>query len=112
MVNVGDSIFNISSGVTDKNGLPLCVGDKVHYVAYASQEYEGVIRFGEYEQDGSGGEYVPHKCVGFYIERTAWIQMSWQDPDDEEWSMPEYQKTISLYDSEWIEIISRKDDVN
>lgn len=28
----------------------------------------GIIRFGEYEQDGSAGEYPPVPVIGFYIE--------------------------------------------
>ena len=89
--------------VTDRNGQELRVGDGIYYCAFASQIYRGIIRFGEYEQDGSGGEYKPSRCIGFYIERIVWIQQNWQEPEDEEYYLPEYEKTISLYDAEWLE---------
>lgn len=31
-------------------------------------DYVAIVKFGEFEQDGSGGEYKPSKCVGFYAE--------------------------------------------
>ncbi|MEH7736850.1 hypothetical protein [Bacillus pumilus] len=30
--------------------------------------YLASVKFGEYEQDGSGDEYEPSKCFGFYAE--------------------------------------------
>lgn len=89
----------------DKNNSRLRVGDVVLYRAGSSQDYTGVIRFGDYEQDGSGGEYLASRCIGFYIERLSWIPQDWQEPEDEEYYLPEYQKTISLHDAEWIEVV-------
>lgn len=90
-------------GITDRTGQPLRVGDEVYYRAFASQDYRGIIRFGEYEQDGSGGEYGSSKCIGFYIERLSWIPQDWRELEDEEYYMPVYEKTISLCDAKWIE---------
>lgn len=102
-MNKKDKMF--VPNVADKKGRELRVGDEVYYCAFASETYRGIICFGEYAQDGSGGEYKPSRCIGFYIERIAWIPQDWQEPEDEECYLPEYEKTISLYDAEWIERI-------
>jgi uncharacterized phage protein (TIGR01671 family) len=93
------------TGLTDKNGTKIFEGDAVCYRAFASYDYRGIVRFGEYEQDGSGGEYAQRKCIGFFIERTAWIPQEWQDLEDEAFCLPEYEKTISLLEVEELEII-------
>lgn len=31
-------------------------------------DYVAIVKFGEFEEDNSGGEYTPSKCVGFYAE--------------------------------------------
>ncbi|MGK9388855.1 hypothetical protein [Bacillus sp. RK1064] len=43
------------------------VGDLIE-VAYGDISYTAVVKLGEYDQDGSAGEYEPRECVGFYAE--------------------------------------------
>ncbi|MGN7858672.1 hypothetical protein [Bacillus sp. 22483] len=43
------------------------VGDLIK-VSHFSGGYVAVVKLGKYEQDGSGDEYEPSKCVGFYAE--------------------------------------------
>ncbi|MEK4311781.1 hypothetical protein [Bacillus sp. FSL P2-0092] len=43
------------------------VGDLIEVTSWYG-DYVATVEFGEYEQDGSGGEYGPSKCFGFYAE--------------------------------------------
>lgn len=43
------------------------VGDLIK-VSNFRGDYVASVKFGEFEQDGSGDEYEPSKCVGFYAE--------------------------------------------
>lgn len=71
-----DSALLQYTGRKDKNGEKIFVSHIVKYVLSDPYHiYEdcdrpglGVIRLGEYLQDGSNGEYGPTKCLGFYIQ--------------------------------------------
>lgn len=56
------------TGLTDKNGTKIFEGDIVRYEYIEGYVLRSVVKFGEYEQDGSGSEYPPIKCIGFYVE--------------------------------------------
>ncbi|PJI12405.1 hypothetical protein CTV96_09675 [Bacillus altitudinis] len=43
------------------------VGDLINVTTWFGN-YIASVKFGEYEQDGSGDEYAPSKCFGFYAE--------------------------------------------
>jgi YopX protein. len=69
----------------------------------------GVVRYGEWEQDGSDGEYPGTKCLGWYLEvkrvqRSQWDDCVLTDAEAEE-AYPEYRRTISLVDDEMGDII-------
>jgi len=56
----------------------------------------GIVRFGKYEEDGSGGEYGSSTCFGFYVERMRILVPEWEDPDDI-WEESWY-RTVSILD--------------
>ena len=56
------------TGLTDKNGVRIFEGDIVRYNTYDDFDCQSVVKFGEYNQDGSAGEYSASKCIGFYVD--------------------------------------------
>lgn len=66
----------------------------------------GVVKYGSYIQDGSGGEYGGRECIGFYVEMLRLIPYEWEDETVEEIFkyFPHYYKKYSL-----AEILKQKD---
>lgn len=56
--------------------------DVIKYKDFSDQIIIGVIRFGEYDQDGSRGEYTPVRCTGFFVERLKTIAPEYLDVED------------------------------
>jgi hypothetical protein len=68
----------------------------IEFTDTMDQTVIGIIKYGEYSQDGSGGEYGPSKCLGFYIERIKVYPADWME--DEDVFIPRYDRTRSLLD--------------
>lgn len=60
-------------------GIPLYTGDIVRYVTCDEFEIDAEVKIGEYEQDGSGGEYGPVKCFGVYLEQIGFTRPDWAE---------------------------------
>lgn len=57
----------ISRDLCFDKGNGVFVGDYIEVSNFIGT-YVAIIKFGKYEQDGSGDEYPPSKCIGFYAE--------------------------------------------
>lgn len=100
-----DYKFSLSTNEFDITGQELYENDIVKYVIYSDEVFIGIVKFGIYEQDGSGGEYSGRKCQGFYIEQIDCLIQDYQDEEDREWLIRSFQKTVSIYEPDKIEKI-------
>ena len=83
---------------TDKNEHRVFEGDICDLFDNAyNANLIGVVKFGEYNQDGSGGEYLPTPVIGFYVEIIKWKYMEDSSCDDEKYA--EWCRTISLLEA-------------
>lgn len=65
----------------------------------------GVVKYGNYIQDGSGGEYSGRECIGFYVEMVKLIPYEEDESVEEVLEyFPHYYKKYSL-----AEILKQKD---
>lgn len=55
------------TGIKDDNEKKIFENDFITYKIYGAS-IVSVVKIGEYEQDGSGGEYSPTMCYGVYAE--------------------------------------------
>lgn len=67
------------TGLCDKNGNMIFEGDIVQYLTYDDFDCQSVVKFGEYRQDGSSGEYSGRKCIGFYVKVDNFTCPDWCD---------------------------------
>ena len=82
------------TGLTDKNGKKIFEGDIVQYLACGDFDCQSIVKFGEYRQDGSGGEYGGRKCVGFYVEVDNFTCPDWCEDDPE--YFPDYARQQNI----------------
>lgn len=82
------------TGLTDKNGKKIFEGDIVQYLTYDDFDCQSVVKFGEYKQDGSSGEYGARICLGFYVEVDNFTCPDWCENEPECFS--DYQKQQNI----------------
>lgn len=82
------------TSLKDKNGNKIFKCDIVQYLTYDGFDCQSVVKFGEYEQDGSDGEYKASDCVGFYVEVDNFTCPDWCDNEPERFH--DYLKQQSL----------------
>ena len=82
------------TGLTDKNSKKIFRGDIVQYQNFMEFDIQSVVKFGEYKQDGSSGEYGAKICLGFYVEVNNFTCPDWCDNQLEYFR--EYWKTENL----------------
>ena len=93
------SMKNIETPYKDICNKEICVGDIVKYPRYRGSDFTiiGKVKFGEYKQDGSSGEYAPILCCGYYIEYSNMLYPDWVDKEDyKDYDIREYEKQQSL----------------
>lgn len=82
------------TGLTDKNGTKIFEGDIVRYNTYDDFDCHSIVKFGEYKQDGSSGEYNGRKCIGFYVDVDNFTCPDWCDNEPEYFSDYMWQQNI------------------
>lgn len=69
------------TGRDDMNEQGIFEGDIIRYNTFNDFDCHSVVKFGEYEQDGSGGEYNPRDCIGWYVEVDNFTCPDWAEND-------------------------------
>ena len=82
------------TGLKDKGGKRIFRDDIVRYNTFDDFSCFSVVKFGEYDQDGSSGEYTPSVCLGWYVEVFGFICPDWADNDPK--SFKDYLKQQNL----------------
>lgn len=81
------------TGLTDKNGKKIFVGDIVQYLNSYGFECRAIVKLGKYTQDGSDGEYNGTDCIGFYVEVDNFScpdWCGWDEDDDLSWHFKDF----------------------
>lgn len=76
----------------DADGGQVFEGDIIEFETITLFLVRAVVKFGEYKQDGSRGEYAARDCYGWHIEVITATPPEW----DDEAEYPEYEKTCSI----------------
>lgn len=73
-------------------------GDIIKYPIYNGSDFIliGEVKFGEYKQDGSCGEYAPSICCGFYVQIKKCIYPDRCDPEYYGVFIQDYEKQNSI----------------
>jgi len=72
----GENMFTLK----DINGNIIKEDDIITYTLNG-EKYSGIVKFGVYIQDGSGGEYSGSKCLGYYVERVVCLSQEIDNDD-------------------------------
>ncbi len=86
------------SGLTDKDEHIIWENDIYRWTDEAWGYCTGIVKYGEYIQDGSGGEYSGTSCLGFYVEVQSVEPLcpEIETKKDAENSYPDYLRRFSL----------------
>lgn len=89
------------AGLMDDNGKELYSGDilQVSYMGFT--QFLCQVCYGEYHQDGSGGEYSSSKCIGFYAKALSPYELD----EDESLIVPDYLRETSILNFESVKLI-------
>ena len=82
------------SMLSDKNDKKIFEGDIVQYNTFNDFDCQSIVKFGEYSQDGSGGEYSGTNCIGFYVEVDNFTCPDWCEDEPE--CFPYYLKQQNI----------------
>lgn len=88
------------AGCEDKDGKAVYESDVVE-LRWNRYVFTAVVKFGEYEQDGSGFEYAPSPCYGFYADAIS----EWDANELGKRIVPDYMVTASLRMFDGIKVI-------
>lgn len=101
IVGHDDAVWMLCSNIQDSNNRDIYADDIVKYTdKFALREYTGVVRYGEYEQDGSGGEYSASSVLGFYVEA-----MDGQVDEDGDEIVYDFEKTQSILEVRNLKVV-------
>lgn len=92
------------TNLTDCHDKMIFENDIIQYLTFDGFDCQSVVKFGEYKQDGSDGEYKEINCLGFYAKVDNFTCPDWCDNKPE--MFPEYLNQQSLVElSDKCEII-------
>lgn len=92
--------------VKDTDGKTVFEGDVIEFKDDTFYfRIKAVVKFGEYLQDGSGGEYNGAKVYGWHIEVLSATLPEWDDDDSE---YPAYLKTQSILNIPSFKVVGNK----
>lgn len=86
------------TGYKDIHKKDIYEGDIIKYPIYNGSDFIliGEVKFGEYKQDGSCGEYAPSICCGFYVQIKKCIYPDRCDPEYYGVFIQDYEKQNSI----------------
>lgn len=92
---IDTSTVCMNSGLMDVDAFE---NDIFEYIEHGYGTCMGVVKYGIYEQDGSGGEYRSKECIGFYVEKVRLIpsEGSGMSVEESEEYFPQYLLRQSL----------------